>query len=105
MSRKIKWTIEDNVVALYLAIYNDQGLKYKTNEIEKIISNTLFHKKGFRMRIQNYLYIVSAGKEGLDAGHPDGFPPYKELYDIFKSLGPDKFRDYVNMILEKRGNM
>ncbi|MBA7677554.1 hypothetical protein ES703_85812 [subsurface metagenome] len=105
MSRQLKWTIEDNVVALYLAMYSDRELQYKIRRIEDIISKTLFVKKGFKMRIKNYLYIVTSGKEGLDARYPDGFPLYKELYDIFKSFDPDKFRDYVNMILEKRKDM
>ena len=105
MSGEIKWTIEDNVVALYLAMYGDHRLKYKADEVEKIISNTISHKKGFKLRVKNYLYIVSEGKKGLDKGYPDGFPLYKELYDIFKSFTPDRFRNYVNMILEIRNKM
>ena len=102
MGRELKWTIEDDVVALYLALYADQGLQCHKEEIEDVISNTLFPKKGFNMRVQNYRYIVSDGKEGLDAGYPDGFPPYKELYRIFSALGQCNFRDYVNLILDKR---
>ena len=105
MSREIKWMIEDNVVALYLAMYGNNGLKYKIDDVEKIISNTISHKKGFRLRVKNYLYIVSGGKKGLDAGNPNGIFLYKKLYSIFKSFSPCKFRDYVNMILEIRNRM
>ena len=105
MSRRRKWTVEDNVVALYLAMYDDQGLKYTANEVEKIISTTLSLKKGFKMRVQNYHSVVPKGKKELHAGYPNGYPPYKALYQIFKSFGQDKFRDYVNMILETRKEM
>ena len=98
----VNWTIEDNVVALYLAIFGNEGLHYVLSEIEEIIANTLYRKEGFKMRVQNYRYIVTDGRKGLDAGYPDGFPLYKELYEIFREMPKEKFKKYVNMILEKR---
>jgi hypothetical protein len=100
MGQKLNWTIEDNVVALYLAMYGDENLKYEINKLERIISRTLFPKEGFKQRIDNYRYIITG--KGLDAGYKEGFPLYKDLYRIFSSMDKGIFKDYVNLILDKR---
>ena len=105
MPRSLKWTIEDNVVALYLALHGPQDLSLDADEVERVIANTLVPKKGFRMRVQNYRYVITGGKEGLDAGYPDGFPLYRDLFRIFGSLGQPNFRDYVEAILRIRERM
>jgi len=105
MGGKRNWTIEDNVVALYVARYGDDGLILSKGKIRDLIEHTGIPKKAFPMRVQNYRYIVTGGKEGLDAGYKNGFRDYKELHLLFKSFSKGKFRDYVNLILESRRNM
>ena len=104
MNEKRTWIIEDEVVALYVAMYKDSGLglDYEVSEIDEIIANTLFCKEGFNMRVGNYTYIITNGERGLDAGYPNGYPPYRELYQIFASFDQNRFKDYVNMILKRR---
>jgi len=102
MPKKVNWLIEDNVVAMYLAMCGDSELSCNTTEITEIIANTVAIKKGFLMRIQNYRFIVTDGKEGLDAGYPDGYKKYKDLYNLFSTYQKDSFRDYVNMIISLR---
>ena len=105
MGKAITWTIEDEVVALHLALHGVRGLDYDADQMEDIIANTLFPKKGFRMRVQNYRYIVTKGKEGLDAGYPQGFPLYRNLTRIFSSMDASDFTEYVNLILSRRDRM
>jgi len=100
-----KWTIEDNVVALYVALYGDAGLRLSKGKIRDLIERTGIPKKAFNMRVQNYRYIITDGKEGLNAGYEDGFPDYKKLYHLFKSFSKGKFRDYVNLILKTRAGL
>ena len=100
MSRK--WTVEDNVVALYLARFGKEGLMLNKKEIRDLIQNTGILKKAFLMRVENYRYIVTEGREGLDAGYNEGFSQYKKLYNIFKLLNKKRFKEYVNLILETR---
>jgi len=83
-------------------MYGAQELSHDQDAVDGIISNTLFRKEGFRLRVANYKYIVSGGREGLDAGYPDGFPPYADLCRIFRSVNQTDFRDYVNMIVKRR---
>lgn len=105
MSKTILWTIEDNIVALYLALHGEKELNYSSKEIEEIISNSLLPKKGFNMRVDNYRYIITEGKEGLSAGYPEGFDKYKQLYELFKDFNTDQFKEYVNIILDNRRTM
>lgn len=102
MGGKRNWTIEDNVVALYLALHGDEGLILNKSKIRDLIEHTAIPKKAFLMRVKNYRYIITDGKEGLDAGYKDGFHDYKKLHFLFKSFGKGKFRDYVNLILKTR---
>jgi len=101
MAGKIKWTIEDNVVALYIARYGNDGLKFSKSEIRDLIEHTGIPKRAFPMRVGNFRYIIT-GKGEFDAGYKNGFPKYKKLYILFKSFGKKKFREYVNLILETR---
>ena len=105
MGGKRKWTIEDNVVALYVALYGDDGLILSKGNIRDLIEYTGIPKKAFPMRVQNYRYIITDGKEGLDAGYKNGFHDYKKLHFLFKSFGRNKFRNYVNLILKSRSDM
>lgn len=102
MGDKLNWTIEDNAVALYVALYGDSGLILSKNKTRDLIEHTGIPKKAFPMRVQNYRYIITRGKEGLDAGCKEGFPKYKKLFILFKSFGKKNFREYVNLILETR---
>lgn len=102
MRGKRNWTVEDNVVALYVALYGDDGLVLSKDKIRDLIEHTGIPKKAFPMRVQNYRYIVTDGKEGLSAGYQKGFRDYKKLYFLFKSFSKDKFREYVNLILKSR---
>jgi len=102
MGRERNWTIEDNVVALYVALYGDEGLILPKGEIRHLIERTGIPKKAFLMRVRNYRYIVTNGTEGLDAGYKSGFPAYKKLHLLFKSFSKGNHRDYVNLILETR---
>lgn len=102
MGGKRNWTIEDNVVALYVALYGDEGLILSKGEIRDLIENTGIPKKAFLMRVKNYRYIITDGKEGLDAGYKGGFRDYKKLHLLFRSFSKDNFRDYVNLILQSR---
>ena len=102
MGRKRNWTIEDNVVALYVALHGDSGLILSKVELRDLIEHTGIPKKAFLMRVGNYTYIITGGKDGLDAGYKDGFNDYKKLFFLFKSFSKNKFRDYVNLILKSR---
>ena len=105
MGGKRKWTIEDNVVALYVARYGDDGLILSKGKIRDLIEHTGILKRAFPMRVQNYRYIITDGKEGLDAGYKNGYHDYKKLYFLFKPFGRGKFRDYVNLILKSRSDI
>jgi len=91
--RKCKWLVEDNLVALYIALHKYKGLRFKLKDIKEIIPH-----KGFGMRIQQYIAIDTHGKKGLDAGLKS--PLFKELYGIFKDFGQKKFARLVNFILD-----
>jgi len=102
MGKRRNWIIEDNVVALYIARYGDDSLILNKGKIRDLIERTGIHKKAFSMRVQNYRYIVTKGKEGLDTGYKKGFHDYKKLHSLFRSFSKEKFRDYVNLILKTR---
>lgn len=91
--RKRNWLVEDNLVALYIAIHDYKGLSYDLGEIKEIIPH-----KGFPMRIQNYKAIHTQGKKGLDAALKS--PLFNELYVIFYEFEQSKFAKLVNSILE-----
>lgn len=91
--RKRNWLVEDNLVALYVALYDCKDLEYNIEEIGKIIT----HKK-FGMRSDNYKAIFTDGKKGLNAGLKS--PTYNELYNLFVSFGQVQFARLVNLILK-----
>ena len=91
--RKRNWLVEDNLVALYIALHKYKGLRFKLKDIKKIIPH-----KGFGMRIQNYIAIDTHGKKGLDAGLKS--PLFNALYGKFKYFGQKKFAQLVNYILD-----
>ena len=90
--RKRNWLVEDNLVALYIALHGYESLNYKLKEIRGIIPHS-----GFPMRIQNYIAINTEGRKGLDAALDS--PLFNELYDLFKSFSRKKFAQLVNSIL------
>ena len=55
--RKRKWLVEDNLVALYIALNGYKDLDYELDDIETIIPH-----KGFSMRIRNYKAIDTEGR-------------------------------------------
>ncbi len=105
MAKSIKWLVEDEVVALYLAMYGDSGLDQSQGDVIQLMANTVILKKGFAMRIKNYLYIFSDGEEGLDAGYPEGHKKYRDLYDLFHTFPRHDFTRYVKMIIDVRNKL
>ena len=95
MPGRRNWTIEDNVVALYVALYGYGQLQLGENEIKGLIGH-----KGFPMRVQNYTAIETQGREGLDAGLNS--PTFNKLYQLFRNRDTEWFRKYVDLILETR---
>ena len=96
--RKRNWLVEDNLVALYIALYEYKDLNYELKEIEKIIPH-----KSFLMRVQNYIAIDTNGVKGLDAALES--PLFNGLYDIFKGFSQKKFARLVNSILDVKSKV
>ena len=93
---KRNWLVEDNIVALYVALHKYEDLNYDLEEIEKILA-----LRAVPMRINNFKYID--GQSGLSAGGPA--PSWKQLYSIFKDFDQKKFAELVNLILEVKSRM
>jgi hypothetical protein len=96
--KKRNWLVEDNLVALYIALHKYKDLDYTLSQIRVIIPH-----KSFPMRIQNYVAICTNGKKGLDAGLKS--PLYIKLYGVFKELSQKKFSVLVNSILEVKAKI
>jgi len=96
--KKRNWLVEDNLVALYIALYEHKDLRYESEEIEEIVN----HKR-FDMRVGNFEYLVTNGRRGLSARRPA--PSWKQLYSIFKDFDQKKFAELVNLILEVKSRM
>ena len=92
------WLIEDNLVALYIALHGYKGLQYDFEKIKEIIPHS-----GFSMRIDNYKSIHTKGEEGLNAGLKS--PTYNELYNILESFERGKFACLVNLILKVKSEI
>ncbi len=84
---KRNWLVEDNIVALYVALHKYEDLNYDLEEIEKILA-----LRAVPMRINNFKYID--GQSGLSAGGPA--PSWKQLYSIFKDFDQKKFAELAN---------
>ena len=95
---KRNWLVEDNIVALYIALHEYVDLNYGLEEIEEIIPH-----KGFPMRIQQFVAIQTKGKRGLDAGLKS--PLFKLLYDVFKDFDQKNFAKLINSILEVKSKV
>jgi len=96
--KKRNWLVEDNLVALYIALYEYKDLNYELEEIEEIVTH-----KSFPMRIQNYIAIDTNGRKGLDAALKS--PLFNQLYDIFKNFDKKNFAKLVNSILEVKSKV
>ena len=96
--RKRKWLVEDNLVALYIALNGYKDLDYELDDIETIIPH-----KGFSMRIRNYKAIDTEGREGLDAALESLL--WNELFDLFKDFSREKFARLVNAILDTKAKI
>ncbi|MFA5291663.1 MAG: hypothetical protein WC496_01365 [Phycisphaerae bacterium] len=96
--RKRNWLVEDNIVALYIALHHYKDLKYDIDNIRELIPH-----KGFPMRIQNYKAIHTKGEKGLNAGLKS--PLFNELYDIFNGLEREKLAKLVNSILKVKSKI
>ena len=96
--RRRNWLVEDNLVALYVALHEYKDLRFKLEDIKRIIPH-----KSFGMRIQNYIAIDTDGRKGLDAALES--PLFNELYGIFKSFGQKKFAQLVNSILDVKSKI
>ena len=92
---KRNWLVEDNLVALYIALNEYKDLDYELDDIETIIPH-----KGFSMRIRNYKAIDTEGREGLDAALESLL--WNELFDLFKDFSREKFARLVNAILDTK---
>ena len=95
---RCNWLVEDNLVALYVALHEYKDLSFKLDDIERIIP-----LKSFGMRIQNYIAIDTHGKKGLDAALKS--PLFNELYIIFKDFDQKKFARLVNSILDVKSKV
>ena len=96
--RKRNWLVEDNLVALYIALHKYKNLRYELREIREIIPH-----KGFLMRIQNYKAINTNGNQGLNAGLKS--PSFRKLYSIFKPFPQKRFSELVNLILTAKSKV
>ena len=96
--RKRNWLVEDNLVALYVALHEYKDLRFTLEDIKEIIP-----LKGFSMRIQNYIAIDTDGEKGLDAALES--PLFNELYGIFKDLSQKNFARLVNSILDVKSKV
>ena len=96
--KKRNWLVEDNLVALYIALHGHKDLSYQLEEIREIIPH-----KGFPMRIQNYIAIDTNGRKGLNAALKS--PLFNEIYEIFKDFRQKKFARLVNSILEVKSKI
>jgi hypothetical protein len=92
------WLVEDNLVALYVALHEYKELNYDLEQIKKIVPHA-----GFSMRIKNYRAIHTEGREGLDAALKS--PLFNELYGIFASLDQHKFAKLANVILKVKSEI
>lgn len=95
----VTWTIEDNLLALYVALYGDEELPLRTAGIAKLVGH-----KGFDLRVQNYRWIAEGGKRGLSAGHrwPKANPTYRALYELCRDLPQEKLAVLVSLIIKQR---
>ncbi len=96
--RKPNWLVEDNLVALYIALHKYKDLKYGLEEITKIIPH-----KGFPMRIQQFVAIHTRGKKGLRSSLKS--PLFKEIHGIFNGFGQKRFAHLVNSILKVKSKV
>jgi hypothetical protein len=96
--KKRNWLVEDNIVALYIALHEYTDLNYELGDIEEIIPH-----KGFPMRIQQFIAIQTQGRVGLGAGLKS--PLFKQLHDIFKDFDQKNFAKLVNSILEVKSKV
>ena len=96
--KKRNWLVEDNLVSLYIALYEYEYLDYDLQEIMGIIPH-----KGFPMRIQNYRAIDTDGEKGLTAGLIS--PTFNKIYNIFKNFDQKEFAKLVNLILRVKSKI
>ena len=95
---KRNWLVEDNLVALYIALHKYKDLEYKLKEIMEVIPH-----KAFPMRPQQFIAIRTNGEKGLNSGLDS--PLYRELYDLFGNFGQKRFAKLVNSILEVKSKL
>ena len=96
--KKRNWLVEDNLVAMYVALYKYKDLHYRARDIHRIIPLS-----GFPMRVQNYKAIATNGRHGLTAGLKS--PLFNELFSLFKSMPQKKFAALVNSVLRVRSEV
>jgi len=109
--RKQNWLVEDNLVALYIAVHKYRDLRYGLKEIRSIIPH-----KGFSMRIQQFVAIHTCEKGlKLDLKSPSNkgsglvsglkSPLLKELYKIFKDFEQKRFAKFINLVLDVKSKV
>ena len=96
--RRRNWLVEDNLVALYIALHKYKDLDYRLKEIKTIILH-----KGFPMRVQQFVAIHTKGKRGFKSGLKS--PLFKNLYKIFRNFNQRRFAKLVNLILNVKSKV
>lgn len=92
------WLVEDNLVALYIALHGYNELDYDLEEIKKIIPHS-----GFSMRVDQFKAVGTEGRKGLKSGRDS--PLYNELCSIFTEFEQGKFARLVNSILKVKSEI
>ena len=96
--RKRSWLVEDNLAALYIALYGAEDLPMSEKEITRLLG-----KKDFSMRVRQFIAIETEGKSGLKGGLKS--PLFKKLHKIFKRMDRKIFEELVNLILTTRNRI
>lgn len=96
--RKRNWLVEDNLIALYIAIYGDKGLPLSEKEIAHLVRH-----KDFSMRVRQFLAIDTQGARGLKAGLKS--PLFCKLYRLFVKMAPETFHELIVLILNTKNRI
>lgn len=91
MDERHKWSITDNIIAFYLCKYSTSELNYTYNEIANKLGMTADKLK---MRGVNFKSLMEVGK-----GLPDVSEQTSKVFECFKDLDANEFRELVTKLL------
>jgi hypothetical protein len=91
MNERHKWSITDNIIALYLCKYSTSKINYTYNEIANKLGMTTDKLK---MRGANFKSLMEDGK-----GLPDISEQTAKVYECFNDLNANEFRELVIKLL------